>query len=668
MRRARARLLAAAVVIATGGFASAALDLVVTNPDAGRDPSHALADGGFGSDVPDVGIGSDGGFGSDAPRDADAGDGGIDADAGDAGIDADAGGPVLTVNPTMLDFQSLPVGQMASQMVLLRNDGTVPLTNIAITLGANAAHWNISNCTTASPCTLPSFGSQIFVTVTFRPMAHDDKSTMAQVASSQTPAQYVDLRGIGLGGVMAITNPPLTDDDYHLDLGTIPRGQMTSAPITIRNTGNAPLTATVTGASTPYTVMPASPTAVGPGLTQDFTVTCGSDTASPSNDQTLDVTSDAYAGGSQQVTVHCAIANTLVQVDPLAFDFGELRTNGGPQTRMFTASVTNPATSAAPARLHSMRLRESRTGLTLAPANTDTTLAVGQTATAVLALENSTDTDLAGQFLDIHVDGEMLALPVTGKVVTASSRVAPVELDLGTACTGTEVSGNVMLINDGTATLQVEAPQLDHSFVASSPGTPAQLPPSMSVTATVSPEMNATGAISGVLTWHDDVPTDHAIPITLEYVVSGTALSPRGLDFGSVEVDVPAPPQRIKLQNCDMTPAEIEIESLRTKRGALAAWHIDPRVGYGKQLAGREEQSISVSFEPPARGRYEADLTVITSDGKQVIHLVGDATGRDFDRTSFYACACSAPGVPVGGWPIVLAVATVTFRRRRGSS
>jgi hypothetical protein len=379
--------------------------------------------------------------------------------------------------------------------------------------------------------------------------------------------------------------------------------------------------------------------------------------------------SDAYAGANQQVTVHCAIADTVVQVDPLKFDFGELRTNGGPQTRSMTVTVTNPATAAAAARVFSMQLRSAIQGLTLAPAMTDTTLAPGQSATAVMQLSNAADTDLAGQFLDIHVDAENLALPVTGKVVTARSRVVPAELDLGTACVGTQISGNVMLINEGTATLAVESPQMDQSFVASSPGTPAALPPLMSLTAAVSPAMTAaSGAIAGTLTWHDDVPSDHTIPVELEHVVSGTALSPRGLDFGSVAVDAETAPQRIRLQNCDLATATIEIESLRTKQGTLGAWIVEPRVGFKKTLQGREEQAVSVTFDPPARGRYEADLTVLTDQGKQIIHLVGDATGRDFDTTSFYACACNGPGAPSRGWPIALAVVAVIARRRRGSS
>jgi hypothetical protein len=579
------------------------------------------------------------------------------------------GGPLLHVSPLVIDYGSLPVGQTLANMVLLRNDGGVTLTGITISLGGNAGHWSVGACTPAQPCTLAPAQS-VMVTITFQPAAHGDRSTMAEVVSDQTmmTPQSIDLRGTGLGGVMVITNPPLAQNGYHLDLGTIPRGQTTNAPITVRNDGNAMFTASVTNVAAPYSIAPSTPTDVAAGLTQDFVVSCGSATASANNDQTFDVTSNAYAGGNQQVTVHCAIANTLVQVDPLSFDFGEVRTNGGTMTRSMTLAVTNPASAAAPARIFSLQLRSARPGLTLTPAMTDTTLAPGASITATLELTNVQDTDLAGEAIEIVVDGELLALPVTGKVVTASSRIVPSELDLGTACVGSQVSGNVMLINDGTATLAVAAPEMDQSFVASSPGTPIALPPAMSLTAAVAPAMTASGSLAGTLTWHDDVPTDHSVPVRLEYVASGTALSPRGLDFGAVEAGSESLPQRLKLQNCDLATTKIEIESLKTKQGTLGAWDVQPRVGYTTQLSSKEEQAVSVIFRPPARGRYEADVTVRTASGRQIVHLVGDATGRDFDQTSFYACACSGPGAPQRGWPVVVAIAIVIARRRRGSS
>ncbi len=358
--------------------------------------------------------------------------------------------------------------------------------------------------------------------------------------------------------------------------------------------------------------------------------------------------------------------SAAVDVTPSSLDFGEVRV--GTPAPSFTITLTSRSTSSAPAQVTAFDLREHRPGLVLDAPATPFSIAPAAVATATLTLETDADTVLDGESVDLVIDGTAVQLPVTGKVVTPSSRVVPEELDLGTACVGTQVSGNVMLINDGTATLAVDPPQMDQSFIASSPGTPRALPPMMSLTATVSPAMNAEGPLAGTMTWHDDVPSDYAIPVVLEYVASGTALSPRGLDFGSVEVDDPAPSQSLKLQNCDLEPASIKIESLKTKQGTLGAWLIEPRVGYTKQLASHEEQAVTVTFQPPARGRYEADLTVRTIGGRQVVHLVGDATGRDFERTSFYACACNAPGPPVRGWPIAVAIAIVIGRRRRGSS
>jgi hypothetical protein len=374
----------------------------------------------------------------------------------------------------------------------------------------------------------------------------------------------------------------------------------------------------------------------------------------PDADAGSDAGSDAGGGSA------------AVDVTPTSLDFGEVRIDTPPPS--FTIMVTNRATSSAAAQITSFDLREHRMGLVLDAPTTPLSIAPGASQTAMLTLETAEDTILDGEYVDIIVDGATVELPVTGRVVTPSSRVVPEELDLGTACVGTQVSGNVMLINDGTATLAVDPPQMDQSFVASSPGTPLALPPTMSITATVSPAMNAAGLLAGTMTWHDDVPSDYEIPVMLEYVVSGTALSPRGLDFGSVEVDDPAPSQSLKLQNCDLDPSSIKIESLQTKPGTLGAWVIDPHVGYTKQLASHEEQAVTVTFQPPARGRYEAELTLRTIDGRQVVHLVGDATGRDFERTSFYACACNAPGPPVRGWPIVVAIAIVISRRRRAAS
>lgn len=576
------------------------------------------------------------------------------------------GGPMLLVIPGSHDYGTVPVGSTSPFMFELRNMGGAPLTGVAISFpGPQGSHWSASSCTPATPCTIAP-GTSTFTTVTFAPTAHGDRSTNMQITSNDpaSPA-FISLMGVGTGGVMVVTAP--SGPPYDLDLGTIPLGQAFSRTVTIANSGNAGITAQITGASLPYSITPGSDFITS--TPKSFTVTCQSNTASANNDQTLAITSDAYQGSPQSLDVHCTVADTLVQVTPNSFDFGEVRI-GSPIQRL-VATVTNPASATAAAHVFSIGLRDPRDGLALVPASTDITLQPGASASATLELATGMDTDLTGEFLDIHVDGAMLALPVSGKVVTPHSRVVPAELDLGTACVGTQVTGTVMLINDGTATLEVDPPQMDGSFLASSPpGTtfPLSLSPMSSTSASVSPAMSATGPITGTLAWHDDTPNDHEIPVELDYVTSGTALSPAALDFGTVAVDAAAFPQHLTLENCDLAPTKITIKAINTKKGAVGAWVLEPRLGYEKTLQAHDKQGITVTFRPPARGQYEANLEVVTAAGARTIHLSGGATGRDFDDTSFYACACSGPGGPSGGWPIALALVAIVRRRRAPSS
>jgi hypothetical protein len=761
MRGIRARLLAAAVVIATAGVASASLDLVVTNPHAPGSGVTAAAndaiistddvfpsDAGTGSDAPEAGLDAPPDTGSDGSTPATidiventipiSGPQGnvafatatvISPNMGMLGtatitsadssmmltycgattctwppeslpygltvecvpgagqttgtlsvVEATSGnmsfanvtctstssGPVLEVSPNALDFMTLPVGQMASQMIYIQNTGFSLLDNVVIDFGAStsALQWSASACTAASPCSFGP-GSGNFVSITFAPTSHGPKDVTLTVTSNGG-TDTVALTGEGTGGVMSVQTPP--GPTYLLDIGTIPRGQAVSRDIVLANTGNAPFSATTSTPSAPYTIEP-GPHPVAAMSTQAITVTCQSPTATTTNNpQTITITSDAYQGSPATVQVRCKIADTLLQIDPTSFDFHEVRVGTQPEPG-FDITLTNPTSSATAVQITAFGLLKNSPGLSLSAPGLPFSIAPGSSQNARLSLSTSADTNLEGEFLDMTVDGVDLRFAVAGRVVTPHSRVVPPnQLDLGTACVGTEVSGNVMLINDGTATLAVEPPAMDQNFVASAPGTPAMLAANTSLTAMVTPAVSAMGPVNGTLTWRDDVPSEHQIGVVLDYVASGTALSPRGLDFGVVPVDLEVGAQNIRLQNCDLAPTSIKIESLKTKSGTLGAWIIEPKVGFTKQLAAKEQQAITVTFDPPARGHYEADLTVQTAAGKQIVHLVGDATGRDWDNTSFYACACNGRGAPSRGWPVVLAIGFVIFRRRRGSS
>jgi len=573
--------------------------------------------------------------------------------------------PMLAVNPDALMFGDHALGTVsAPQQITITNTGGSQLDNILISFsGTFASQWQASACTSA-PCSIGAGGS-FNVDIRFAPTApHGSKDATLNVTSNGG-SDTVSLQGRGTGGVMSVKGP--MGPAYILDFGTIGLSQMSMLDIELENLGNASYTAMTSTPTAPYTIA-AGPHPVAASGTKKIAVTCQSATATPTNNpQMVTITSDAYQGNSAAVQLRCQIANTMLQVMPTVFDFGEVRI--GTARAPIDITLTNPPT-AATAMISAFDLRDHKPGLTLTTPATPFSVAPGTMQAATLALSTAAETDLTGEYVELTVDGEPLMFPVLGKVVTPHSRVVPVNLlDLGTACVGTDVTGNVMLINDGTATLAVDPPQMDQSFVASAPGVPGSLAPTRSLTAAITPAQTAMGAIEGTLTWRDDVPSEHKIEVSLDYVASGTALSPRGLDFGIIPVDGdPAAPQHIKLQNCDLSATQIKIESLKTKQGTLGAWRIDPRVGYTKQLAAKELQAVTVTFEPPARGRYEAELTVQTASGRQVVKLVGDATGRDFDNTSFYACACNGPGAPSRGWPVLAAIAIVIFRRRRAPS
>ena len=571
-------------------------------------------------------------------------------------------GPLLSAG-SIGSFGGVLVGAHADMPIDLTNIGGQPITNLVIAFGINGSHWTSLDCTPASPCSIAA-QQTITAMIRFQPTTIGDKSTMMQLTSN-APTVSVPVSGTGLGGVMAAS--PMV-----LDIGQIPRGAPYSRTVTLAQgvdtfgvPGNWPYTATASGLAAPYTVSPVS-VQVDPLQTKDVTVTCESATpTATNNEQTLSLaSSDAYQGSPQLVTVRCKIADTVVQVMPNQFDFGEVRIDTDPDPRTIAVTITNPAGATAAAHVASLQLRKAIAGLALVPAMTDVTLAPGASTSATLQLSTGADTTLADEYIDIAVDATMLSFPVTGKVVTPHARVAPRSLELGTACTGTAVSGTVKLINDGTATLAVESPHMDGSFIASSPNTPAMLAPKLTLGATVAPAVSGTGPISGTLSWYEDTPYTHLVPVTLEFVSTGTALSPKGLDFGILDAGLASEPQHITLQNCDPTPTQIKVSALRAKQGALAAWTIDPRLGYQKDLRAGEVQTVDVTFSPGGRGVYEAELEVTTAAGPQTIQLVGEATGRDYDNTSLYACSC-AGGSPAGGLPVLAAFAFVSRRRRR---
>ena len=576
--------------------------------------------------------------------------------------------PRLVVSPTTIDATPTNVGSTSgpySFTVANAGSGTISVGPMTFSLD----QWSSTDPCVRTPCNVTS-ATPHTINVTFAPRAWGNLDATVMIPSSGGTTM-VQLTGTGVGAILDVTAPSASAS-YTIDFGTIAKGSPAMLPLTMQTVGNRSITAMLTSPLPPPFSLSQTSVPLDVGVANGANVICSSSTAMTMQTTTIAITSEAYqtTPSPAAVTARCAVADTELKVMPQTFAFGELALGATAMTK--TITLTNP--SSAPMMLASFKLVGTTHVLSLTPP--DQMLAIapnGGTTTAMMTFDPSAVEDVAGMHLEIDVDGVTLSYPITGKVVTAHAHLTPRTLDLGTACVGTPIVGNVTMVNDGTATLLVQAPTIDQGFTAfpitpqSYPPEGAALAPGKSAVAGVTPAASAPGQLTGMLTWDVNAPeAPFVIPVSLEYIAEGTGVSPSELAFGTQSLDVPSHQQTITLENCNLEPVSVTVRGVVSREGAVAAWKVDPST-LQTTLGSHGKQRITVAFEPHEPGHYAARIELDIDGVTRTIELTGDAPGDRIDRTSFYACSCSGPGAPSQGWPLVVAVVLVIRRRRRVS-
>ncbi len=582
------------------------------------------------------------------------------------------GGPVLQVSsPTIAIPIGVPVG-MASAPVpfTLTNAGAGTLTaSIAVQPPANA-EWMVSACTASAPCMLVGHGSATTVEVTLTPTEHGDRNGEMVVTSNDPaqPAVPINLVGTGSGGFLQVIEPPTEP----LVFGAIPSTQVSEIAVKLLDRGNAPLAVAIAPPASPFSASVGNLVIAANQGTNTFLARCGPGAAfAGSGDFVL--TSAAYNAPMLPIHASCTLVDAGVTVVPTRFDFGELRVGSPEADQMFTlTNITNHDVS-----LDALAIANGPAVLSLAGPSTPRTLHPNEAITGKLALAPTADLafdrDVA---LGATVDGAALALPITGRVVTPHAVVSPIALDLGTACVGSTVSGTIELINDGTATLALDSPTIDEAFVPhdlSPVAYPAPLLAGTAASVEVVPATTAAGAVHGVLTWPVDVPSGaFEVPVDLEYIDAGTAVSPRRYAFDTIAALATSERRAITIENCGAEPIDVAVDGVTASQGDPAAWDLQPQAIH-RTLLPQGTMKLLVRFAPRAAGSFRATIPVRAGTQVLNVELIGNATGP-LDQTGFYACSCAAPGHPAAAWPIVVVVLAlrrrraVTCRRRCGSS
>jgi len=563
------------------------------------------------------------------------------------------------------------VGGSAGANLQVTNTGTQSLA-ISAQLDAvnpNSAEWQIGRCAAPQTCTLDA-GGTVDIPTTLHPNRHGTFDTTISITGlPAVGTQSATLIGTGLGGQLRVDRPPAP---FVHDFGTIAKNQLVTFAVAMTDTGNQDITVTPSDPGTPFAVDTTPVAIVGNHGTGTFDVTCMSAVALAQTTSTIDLalSPNTYDHNTDELTVVCEIANATIQVtNPL--DFGELRI--GEPEGMLDVTIDNPP-GGGDVMITQISLAGAPPAVTLVAPTLPATLADGNQLVAQLELATTEDVTLDNVVLEVEVaEGatETLRVPVSGRVGTPVAVVLPSELDLGTVCLGALVAGEATLTNTGTATLVAQQPTIDSpSFapVFTNPGEypvgGVPLPPTDKAVVGVMPTSATAGKLDGVLSWPVDVPGEaFEVPISLEILAEGTAVSPARLAFGTAAItDPPAPQQTITLENCGPDTASLAYSGPVASRGTADAWQIDPPAQQRTLLPG-ERTRIRVAFAPTEPGRHEATLPIDIDGVDRVVRLEGDATGTLPERTTFYACGCSGPGAPARGWPIVIAL--LVIRRRR---
>ncbi|MDQ3335556.1 MAG: choice-of-anchor D domain-containing protein [Myxococcota bacterium] len=579
-----------------------------------------------------------------------------DIDEADLSCVADSG---ASTNPSALGFGDVKVTTTSPpQMFAITNLSTTQATSVTVDTGH--PDWIVNTCN-ASPCVIGPSGMQQ-IEVRFKPSAPAQNDRMLGVFVGGMQVASVALSGNGTGSRLRVTNQM---SPYMIDFGTIGLAALRTRSVELEADGNRSLNVAIGTPAAPYSVsVPAVDLPAGAdGM---FDIRCQSATPGMFSGMVTLAPGPAdhvYAADTPKLDVRCKVANTPVQLSPDELDFGEVRRNTPPPS--IAIDIKNPSTS--PITLDYVQLTNT-TALTLSQP-TDTVLDPNETITVSLTLATSVELTVSSA-LEVGVGGEQLVTPITGKIVTASARVTPTSLKLGSVCIGTGIDEPVKLVNSGTAQLRVQPPVMDNPFAitfvnpVSYPDTGALLSPLDEATAHVRLSTQNVGRVAGRLMWDVDAPeAPFVIEASVEVKRDGTAVSPQAIGFDQIRVDERSERRTVRLENCGDFSTAVQLLGVTASRGRADAWQLLPPQTM-QMLAPGEKLSIEVFFAPKRTGPHLANIALVVEGVRQEIELTGEAVGDDLDRQSLYGCDCSSGAPP----PVMLAlfvfVLLVIFRRR----
>ena len=435
--------------------------------------------------------------------------------------------PLINVAPAMLDAGNVAVGTPKDLAFSVTNNGTATLT-YSIELSPPLPEWTApgSACLAPATCSVPPGGGSSVVGLRFTP-ATDGASTSSVAITSNAGPRTVDLAGNGVGSRIVVTDPA----DFDLDFGTIPRNSTATRTISVTAIGNLPVSIQASASGAPFTVAPPQ-LALSPGTPQDLTASCSSPTATPPTDRTIALSlagrvrarhhrdrralrgrEHAALRRAERVRLHGAPPGHPA-ADAAVHDH-EPRPGRGERDR----GAARRRALAALARDRRRRSRACCRSAARSPASS--TSRPTRTSTSRRPRRSSRSPSTASS--------SSTRSPARSPRPRPTSR--PRSSSSAPPASARSVSGLVMMVNNGTARLRMERPEIDVSFTPrfdSPTSYPAPLLAGTSATLGVSRRRRPRARSRRTVTWAVDARrSPFVIPVSLPYIETGTAVSRR---------------------------------------------------------------------------------------------------------------------------------------------
>ena len=573
--------------------------------------------------------------------------------------------PVNTEQPDgtgEVDFGSVNATQSVAKTFTIRNSGTGPLSNLALSVdGANAAEFVAANlsATSLAPNATATF------TVTFTPDAAGERTAAVHVASDDADENPYDiaLTGIGLDPEIAVEEPlntGLTDGVSSRSIGSANIGKSVTKTFTIRNTGTLNLTglaATFTGANqAEFTAAAFGNTTVTPGNTTTVTVTF-SPTATGNRVATLAIASNdrdenpfeialTGTGTTPEISIEQPV-NTEQPDGTGEVDFGNA-TPADDITKTFTIrnTGTGPLSDIAlnVDGTHSAEFTASNLSSTVVQPDETATFTVtfmpdgAGTRTAAIHVssddpdENPYDIDLTGFGLDPEISVEEPAL--TGLIDGFSSR------DFGSTNVGVAVSKTFTIRNVGSVALEDLVAEFSgaHStdFSAAAFGS-TSVEAGGTTTVTVSFTPNATGSRAGTL----EISSNDRDESPFEISLTGFGTEPEIAIEDAIEGDLEDGVSSVDFGELNVTQSVTKTFTIRNSGdGPLTGLALAISGANSSDFAPGNLSSTSVAvnstatfqvvFTPSLRGSRSATIRVTSNDADENPFDI-DLTGTGLD-------------------------------------